>query len=311
MEPKKKRALSTQIFIALVLAIIAGVIFGNRGQTAYAISGASYPSQPQRVSMEEYQEGMAAFLTATVPEFLSGHAEENAVYSPLNVYLALSMLCELTEGNTRAQILTLLGSDSAEEQRERAKLLWQVHYRDEKEGKCILANSVWLDDRVAYNGDTMRTLAEDYYASSYSGPMKKLVGALQDWLNDQTGGLLKKQAGSLTLPEDTLLALASTVYFRGKWASEFRKENTSPQTFRAPTGEQTADFMHEDLKGYYYWGEKFGAVNQGFSNGCAMWYFLPDEGVTPEDLLQDAECMSLLTADYEKRGEWEQNKHLI
>ena len=46
--------------------------------------------------------------------FLGGKEGENAAYSPVNVYMALAMLAELTDGASRQQILDLLGSDSLE-----------------------------------------------------------------------------------------------------------------------------------------------------------------------------------------------------
>lgn len=38
----------------------------------------------------------------------------NFVYSPLNVYIALSMLAECTDGDSRAQILSLLRENRLE-----------------------------------------------------------------------------------------------------------------------------------------------------------------------------------------------------
>ena len=36
--------------------------------------------------------------------------------------------------------------------------------------------------------------------------------ALQDWLSEQTGGLLNEQANQIRFDPDTVLALASTIY---------------------------------------------------------------------------------------------------
>ena len=47
----------------------------------------------------------------------------------------------------------------------------------------------------------MDTLADTYYASSFRGEMGSadFNKALQDWLNEQTGGLLSDQTGSIEL----------------------------------------------------------------------------------------------------------------
>ena len=71
-----------------------------------------------------------AFILKTMEEFLGG--EENRIYSPLNVYIALAMVAETVDGNSRAQILDLLGVSNIRQLREEATALWQSHYRDDE-----------------------------------------------------------------------------------------------------------------------------------------------------------------------------------
>ena len=53
-------------------------------------------------------ERVQAFQSATMGQLLGETGGENKVYSPANLYMALSMLAELTDGESRAQILQLL-----------------------------------------------------------------------------------------------------------------------------------------------------------------------------------------------------------
>ena len=55
------------------------------------------------------------------------------------------------------------------------------------------------------------------------------------------------------------------------------------------------------MEGTYYWGEHFGAVAVPLENAGAMWFILPDEGVTAEGLLEDAETVALIRSG----GGWE------
>lgn len=299
---------------ALAVAILCGVLFG-RG-SGYAIALADYPKTSVRKSIDlrEYAPALRDYLTASIPALLSGEAGENQVCSPVNVYMALSLLAEATAGETREQILSLLGAADIETARERAGLLWRMNYQDEKQGKCVLANSLWLARGVGYDRDTLETLAEAYYASSYRGEMgsEGMDKALRTWLSDQTGGLLKEQADGLSLDDDTLLALVSTVYFSGKWAKAFSEKGTRPDVFHAAAGDLQCDFMHRDLQDACYWGERFSAVSLRFldMDGCAMWLILPDEGVTPEELLRDEQALAFLSADRLTRWGWEEQKRV-
>ena len=253
--------------------------------------------------------GLDGFLEAGIRQFLSGAEGENRVCSPLNVYMALAMLSELTGGESRAQILSLLGSDSIEALRAAAGAVWNANYRDDGVTKSILAASLWLNEDVSFVQSTLDRLAETYYASSYQGEMgsRELDEALQSWLSAQTGGLLDEQAGGVALDADVILALATTVYFRAKWSSEFPESFTEPGTFHAAGGDMTADFMHQGGGDVYYWGEKFSAVAKSLESDGDMLFLLPDEGVTPEELLADGEAMEFLLSGGQ---DWEKSKFL-
>lgn len=254
----------------------------------------------------DYTGLMDEFLSRSTAQFLAGAGADNRVYSPLNVYMALSMLAETAGDNSRAQILNLLQVDSIEALRERANALWRDNYRDDGTVTSILGNSLWLRDDFTYSEKTLDTLAKNYYASSFSGKMgtEEYNQALRDWLNEQTNGLLAEQAEGLEMSADTVLALASTLYFKAAWDGEFQKELTEPDIFHAPSGDMDADFMHKTIwGGTYYWGEHFAAVELRFQEGGSMWLILPDKGYSVDKLLDSGEVMDFLLMDRE--GEYD------
>lgn len=318
------------IAAAVALAIGLGVLLNPAGgplaTNAYAIAVAEYPQQPQypgpakflrgedsNAFQEEYQkwsegvratmnvtgaDAVAAFGADVTRQFLAGAGEENRVVSPLNLYMALAMLSELTEGESREQVFSLLRSEDMEALRQQAGEVWSAAYRDDGASACLLASSVWLNKNIKFVQKTMDTLAKDYYASSYRGEMgsEDFNQALRDWLNAQTGGLLEEQAQDFALDADTLLALATTVWFRAKWHSEFAPKNTKPGVFHSPVGDVDCNMMFSRWATHsYYWGEKFSAVNLYFEGRMGtMWLILPDEGVTTDELLSDEEAMAFL-----------------
>lgn len=248
------------------------------------------------------------FYRTSAAEFLSGSEDENLVYSPSNVYMALAMLSELTDGQSREQILQLLGTESIEELRTEAKHLWMSNYFDDGTLTTVMANSVWLDDSLPYNQETLTRLAEEYYASSYSGTMgsEEYDALLRDWLNRQTGGLLEDQVKELSFDPRTVMALASTVYFKGQWNDRFYEENTKQQVFHATNGDVTTDFMCSSDLGMAYWGESYTAVEKPMEGGASMWLILPDEGKTVADVLSEGEIFEMTKAG----ADWTQKKYL-
>lgn len=256
----------------------------------------------------DYTGMMDEFLSASTVQFLTDAGEDNRIYSPLNVYMALSMLAETAGGNSRQQILDLLQVDSIESLRERAATLWKDHYRDDGTVTTILGNSLWLRDGFTYSQKVLDTLAKDYYASSFSGEMgtEEYDQALRDWLNEQTGGLLEEQAGQLSMEPETVLALASTIYFKAAWNDEFNKERTETDIFHAPSGDVDTDFMRQAMESWFYWGSNFTAVQLHFQEGGSMWLILPDEGYSVDELLESGEAMEFLLSpksdQYDDKG---------
>lgn len=253
----------------------------------------------------------SSFVNSTTKVFLSDTKGENIVYSPVNVYMAMSMLAESTGGKTRHQILTLLGADSIEDLRVKANRLWLSNYSDDGVKTNILANSVWMNDNLSYNKDTLDILAEKYYASSFSGTMgsSEYNSALHNWLNEQTGGLLKKQAEGLEFTSDMVLSLASTVYFKGGWESEFPEHLTKPDIFNSVNGKTSIDFMYQMLNGTpLYSDDDYSATTLSFKNGGKMWFILPDEGTSPEALIQSGSINPILNGSTPKNTH---NGHLI
>ena len=325
------------IAAVLVVAVGVGFIFGGGANNplnvrAHAISEAEYPKMahypnvglfgiPTDSSYDAWRDskreqaqyygagnGLENFFERSAVEFLSGAGTKNAVYSPLNVYMALAMLAEITDGDSRAQILDLLGAESIGALREQAKAVWNANFSDDGAVTSILASSLWLSDYIKYNEKTLKTVSENYYASSYQGKMgsSEYTKMFRDWLNEQTGGLLKDQVGGLELDPETVLALATTIYFRAKWDGEFSKSATKTDVFHSAAGDVNCDFMHQtQTYGTYYWGENFSAAGKRLEESGQMLFILPDEGVTPEELLSDIEALDFM---FSSRTQYENQK---
>lgn len=239
----------------------------------------------------------SSFFTSTTKTFFADTKGGNLVYSPVNVYMALSMLAESTDGQTRQQILDLLGANDISSLRTLANKLWMSNYTDDGLKTNILANSVWMNNGLKYNESTLNILAKNYYASSFSGLMgsDEYNKALQDWLNEQTGGLLKEQANEVEFNDSTVLGLASTVYFKGGWQDEFPDYLTNTNTFFGTKGSEITDFMYQrNTHLPLYADDRFSATSLSFKGSGKMWLILPDEGVTPESLIQQGDINPIL-----------------
>ncbi len=298
-EPLRRKKRTWTRYAASAAAVLVGVTavvwtFAKSATRTYAVAEAVYPETVERIP--ETPE-IGEFLASSVPVFMDGEAGKNRVYSPVNLYVALGMLAECTDGESRWQVLALLGEKSLEEQRAAVTAVWKKVFRDSEYGKCLLANSLWLNEEAAIKESLPKRLAADYYASTFRGRMgdAQYDRAFADWMNRQTADLLADSVNNHRFSERGILTLASTVYFRGRWADEFDKSATAPGVFHAPDGDVTADFMHSTQGMVVFCGEHFTAIARSFTMNAQMFFFLPDEGVTPEKLAADPEFLSVIT----------------
>lgn len=269
---------------------------GSVDYEKYDKAVSSWFSQQEKLQSrsQPYQESLHQFAGRLSGQLLNVSGEQNAVYSPLNIYIALSMLCEATDGNTRAQIMDLLGAEDIAVLRAAVPALWEANYSTGDALTSVLSNSLWLDERLAYEPDLRQRLADDYYASSYFGDLDSdaCTNAFRNWLNHATGDLLKDQAGGITPKPESVMILASAIYYRGKWAVSFG--NTTEEIFHSPEGEIICDMMHSEDTGTVYYGKNWKAVAQGILNSGQMWIVLPDEGTDVHDIVNDPAVRELL-----------------
>lgn len=241
-----------------------------------------------------YADSLDAFFARSIGQFLSG--EENSACSPLSVYLALAMLAETTGGNSRQQILDLLGLDSIEQLRTQANHVWNAHYCADGRSDLLLTTSLWMDEEYSFNRETVENLAEYYHAYSFRGNLgsEEMNEQLRLWLNSHTGDMLCDQMQNLSMDPETVFALASTVFFAAKWQAPFSEKNTKDDIFHTPQGDQTVSFLNKTCYGYtYYWGSNFSAIRLELSGEQKMWLILPDEGVTVEEVLAGGEYLEM------------------
>ena len=309
----KKR--NTRLLIRAAAAIVAVVLllgFLGPDQTATAtemlvspapVREAKWPTRTDypdetdlEAAKEEYnrryhlvKDSMAAlspFWDASCREFLSG--EENGVWSPVNLYLSLAMLAEISAGDTRQELLDTLGADSMEELQTTVRALWETITTTFPEATRRLAASVWLDDSLQYHEEAIAALGNAHYASVYRTYLNspEAGDAIGKWISRQTNGMLSPQP----LPETNgarVLELVSTLYLDENWFETFDPADNREGLFHAPGGDTSCTYMNglREMDGYAR-GADYTAVSLSTWGESKLWVILPDVGTTPAELLQ-------------------------
>ena len=266
-----------------------------------------------RNTLKNAKTDLLRFYLESTRSVLTDSKGENRVYSPANLYIALSMAAELCDGETRQQMLDALGTADPEALRAQVEAMWELLYTEEEYEKLVLANSLWLDDMVKYDQQVMRNLSYHHFASVYQYDLQSDAAgdAIRSWINENTGNHLQDSVEKVQMDPNTLFALYSTIYFQSKWSNEFTSNLSKEGLFFANDGTRTVTYMNQlNNPMHYYWGEDFGAVKLSLRNGSSMWFILPDEGKTVDDVIATEEYLKLVTERIPEEN-WENSKHLL
>lgn len=220
-----------------------------------------------------YNEGMNGYYSQLNEAFFA--EEENRTISPLNIYMALSICASMSEGETQAQILSILNV-TKEDLEKKAHALWEANYVDDGIVTSKLNNSLWLNQDVSYKEEKLKKISEAYYASIFTGEMgsQKYDQELQTWMNENTGNLLSDSIDQIHMEPEEFMRLVSTIYYNGKWMHTFDEADNTKAVFHGLQDQETT-FMHQTLLTSYVDNDLYTAVSLPINNSGSFWIVLP------------------------------------
>lgn len=286
-------------WIVSICAVLAASVCAGAFMTGKPVAGAvTTPVYPKKTTFndrtfnpapdKEYRDGLAKFALDSAPKVLAQQAGKNSLYSPVSLYMALSMLAQTAGGDTQAELLKVLNASDAAGLAAQSKVLFDSLYTDNEIGKLNLANSVWLDQSVSFKEPALKTLTDNFYAYTFHTDLSAPDAAqkIGDWVNQNTGGKLGKIAEQSQQPNQ-LAALINTVYFYDQWSNEFDAVRTKKGDFHREDGSTSqCDYMYIDYGSHsFVKTEDYVSSSLSFKNGCRMVFILPEEGKSPDSLL--------------------------
>lgn len=221
-------------------------------------------------------------------------AHLNTCFSPVSLYFALALCADGTDGQAQQQLLELLGVDDAESLQQFCKT-WISRLEDTDDVYSLdIANSVWADRGYIFKPEFLSVIQDTMDASAFNADFgtSEADSQISEWISNETKGLLNPD---IQTKADDVAKLINTIYFKDAWTDPFIEESTSDGTFHGESADQQVPFMHKDeSSGTFAEGGNFTACQMPFVGGSVMTFYLPDEGVTPAQLLQDNAAVSQL-----------------
>lgn len=242
---------------------------------------------------------LVAAADAVALELLAMAGDVTTVTSPASLQVALSMAAEGAEGQTLAELESLIGASGPQRSdglnaltRTLADLDGDpaVVQQEELPDTPVVhrASRLVLDDSLSVEQVYVDALARSYDALPQTtdlggGDGKALLDA---WVDEHTGGLIPRSA---ITPEPALkLVLQDAIVLAARWDQPFLAELTQPHSFTLPSGEEVeVDMMNtgEARETLFAEVEGWKAVRLPYSGGrLSAEVLLPPPGIAASGL---------------------------
>ena len=202
--------------------------------------------------------------------------DENVVVSPYSAGVALSMLAEGAEGETKVEFDNALNGT-----------LYKAE--DLSGGEGVVAessNSVWISDNFSIRNRYVSQLQKEFDAFTdvldFSDPSAPKV--INNWCSEHTSGKITEIVDRLS--PSTVLILVNALYFNAPWERAFDPETTHEAVFHGKKADVNVPMMARKAMFNYaeYQGAKMIELPYA-GERYSMYVVLPPSGMDPDALI--------------------------
>ncbi|XP_006002544.1 neuroserpin [Latimeria chalumnae] len=206
--------------------------------------------------------------------------DENILYSPLSVALALGVVELGAHGSTLEELREATGYSLVrnDEALTLTRDLMQSLKGEEKHVTLKLANSLFLQNGFHVSDRFLQMMKKYFHATVENVDFSQSVSVanhINSWVENHTNNRIKNLVSSDDFSDLTRLVLLNAVYFKGNWKSHFRPENTRTFPFtKDDESEVQVPMMYQE--GEFYYGEFSDGSNE--AGGMYQVLEMPYEG---------------------------------
>ena len=211
------------------------------------------------------------------------------------MYYALALAAKGAEGETRNELLELLGTGDTATLSTQSRYLYNRLYRDNNIIKSHINNSLWLNNAENFNEGFVNNAANNFYAHVFNEDFTKAETSekMSQWVALNTGNTITP---AIQISPQQIMSIFNTIYFSTQWTDEFDKNKTEEDVFYLYDGDTVnVDYLNSRYDSYrYVVGDNYISSSLSLKDGASMFFVLPDEGVSPRDLLTSAEDINAI-----------------
>lgn len=227
-------------------------------------------------------------------------SKDNILFSPYSISTALAMTYAGARGQTEKQMAKVLHFSLEKKNIHAAFDQTRKRLSDIRQKRAVelgVANALWMQQDHSFTKNYTDLIANNYGGSLNRVDFKKAPEAtaniINSWVQKETNNKISDLIQAGTLKPETRLVLTNAIYFKGKWSSPFKKEDTEDDTFWLSSKNKIkVPMMFQENKIQYMENELIKAVVLPYrGNDISMIIILPKkiDGVKEVERLLSAE----------------------
>ncbi len=186
----------------------------------------------------------------------------NLFLSPYSISTALAMTYAGACGTTQEQMAKTLQFPTPTLNNEQfhnafGAIIGQLNEAGEKGGyELVVANALWGQKDYKFLQEFLTLVKENYEGDlkqvDFATQAEAVRKTINDWVESKTREKIKELIKPGVLDSMTRLVLTNAIYFKGKWASQFKPERTQDAQFTVLGGEKVNVPMMNQTSGFGY-----------------------------------------------------------
>ena len=253
---------------------------------------------------EEFLHNFYDFTEQTSAHVFRDNVSENQIYAPLNWYLTLSMLGELSGEEAGMEIQKVMGISefNASDVNNAISTLEKSRINL---GRLKINTSLWLNNDLIYQEALLTKLKSEYQTEIYQGNLKdsEFQNKMTEWVSENTSYEFKPDYHkSIDMADPYAFVSLNTLDFYNEWLFPFEEEDTFTDLFFvSDNNEISCEFMKMENPSYPFMiGEDFISSICILKENESMLFILPEEGLSVENFLEIRGKLSGIISDWTK-----------
>lgn len=246
----------------------------------YLTARAFAPDRTAGAVSDSFRKAYADFALKLLNESRSFYEGDGLLVSPLSAMVALAMTANGAENETLREMEKVLGSGMSVDELNEQLFNYAASLKSTDDAKFNLANAVWVTSNPAFkiNKNFVKTIENTYDADIISADLPRSVGAINDWVKEETFGMIPSILNDGALDELSVMVLLNALALDALWAEQPNDDACFEDVFRGvDENVQNATFMWTECNGYIE-GKKVQGIVKNYKGGSYAFLALLPEG---------------------------------